>query len=80
MKVSPVICVVPTGDICGEAATWSASVNSVYWADINRFLIHCLNLEDKSVRSFHFDEAVVALSSQADWAHLIISNLFGLPG
>jgi len=62
MKVSPVICVVPTGDICGEAATWSASVNSVYWADINRFLIHCLNLEDKSVRSFHFDEAVVALS------------------
>ena len=62
MKVSPVICVVPTGDICGEAATWSASVNSVYWTDINRFLIHCLNLEDKSVRSFHFDEAVVALS------------------
>jgi sugar lactone lactonase YvrE len=62
MKVSPVICVVPTGDICGEAATWSASVNSVYWADINRFLIHCLNLKDKSVRSFHFNEAVVALS------------------
>ena len=35
MKVSPVICVVPTGDICGEAATWSASGNSVYWVDIN---------------------------------------------
>jgi sugar lactone lactonase YvrE len=62
MKVSPIICVVPTGDICGEAATWSARGNSVYWVDINRFLIHCLNLEDKSVRSFHFDEPVVALS------------------
>jgi len=30
MKVSPIICVVTTGDICGEAATWSASGNSVY--------------------------------------------------
>lgn len=62
VKLSPVICVAPTGDICGEAVTWSTIENSVYWVDINRFLIHCLNLEDKSVRSFHFDEAVVALS------------------
>ena len=34
------ICIVPAGDVCGEAATWDAAANRVYWTDINRFLLH----------------------------------------
>jgi len=55
-------CIAPVGDICGEAATWSADENTVYWVDINRFLIHSLEIQNNSVKSLFFDEPVVALS------------------
>jgi sugar lactone lactonase YvrE len=57
-----VVCVAPTGDVCGEGAVWHAGHNAVYWTDINRFLIHRLSLADSSVRSWFFDEPVTALS------------------
>ncbi len=57
-----VTCVAPTGDLCGEAATWSADENRVYWVDINRFLVHRLDLDRSAVTSHLFDEPVVALS------------------
>ncbi len=56
------ICIAPTGDVCGEGAVWHAPHNAVYWTDINRFLIHRLNLADHSVRTWLFDEPVTALS------------------
>ena len=34
------VCIVPAGDVCGEAATWDAAMNCLYWTDINRFLLH----------------------------------------
>lgn len=60
--IGEVRCVAPTGDICGEAATWSADENRVYWVDINRFLVHRLDVESGAVTSHPFDEPVVALS------------------
>ena len=51
----------PVGDRCGEAATWHAAEGALYWCDVNRFLIHRL-APDESVRSWHFDEPVTALS------------------
>ena len=56
------ICVAPTGDVCGDGAVWHASHNAVYWTDINRFLIHRLNVADHSVRTWMFDEPVTALA------------------
>ncbi len=56
------VCLAPTGDVCGEGAVWHAAHNAVYWTDINRFLIHRLNLADSSVRTWFFDEPVTALS------------------
>jgi sugar lactone lactonase YvrE len=56
------VCLAPTGDVCGEGAVWHAAHNAVYWTDINRFLIHRLNLVDRSVRTWMFDEPVTALS------------------
>ncbi|MBV6656558.1 MAG: SMP-30/gluconolactonase/LRE family protein [Devosiaceae bacterium] len=55
-------CVAPVGDVCGEAATWSAEEGALYWVDINRFLLHRLDYAGGQVRSFFFDEPVVALS------------------
>ncbi len=54
-------CVAPVGDRCGEAATWDANNALLYWADVNRFLIHRLDHQG-AVRSWFFDEPVVALS------------------
>ena len=56
------ICVVPAGDFCGEAATWDAAANCLYWTDINRFLLHAYDIQSKSTRSHIFDQPVVALS------------------
>ena len=55
------VCIAPTGDVCGEGAVWHAAHNAVYWNDINRFLIHRLDLADSSVRSWLFEEPVTAL-------------------
>lgn len=60
--VGEVQCVAPVGDVCGEAATWSADENRVYWVDINRFLLHRLDLASGAVTSHFFEEPVVALS------------------
>jgi len=59
--ISDPVCVAPTGDVCGEGVVWHAAHNAVYWNDINRFLIHRLNLADSSVCSWMFEEPVTAL-------------------
>jgi sugar lactone lactonase YvrE len=55
-------CVAPTGDVCGEGAVWAAAEGRLYWTDINRFLVHSLTVADGSVRTWFFDEPVVALA------------------
>lgn len=55
-------CIAPVGDRCGEAATWNEEDNVLYWSDVNRFLVHALDAQTDSVRSWFFDEPVVALS------------------
>lgn len=55
-------CVAPVGDRCGEGAVWHPKQRAVYWTDINRFLIHCYDEATGSVRTWFFDEPVVALA------------------
>jgi sugar lactone lactonase YvrE len=55
-------CVAPVGDRCGEAATWFDEERVLYWTDVNRFLIHAFDERTGAVRSWLFDEPVVALS------------------
>jgi sugar lactone lactonase YvrE len=71
--IGKVRCVAPTGDICGEAATWSADENRVYWVDINRFLVHRLDVTSRSVTSHLFDEPVVALSLTSREGTLLVA-------
>ena len=56
------ICRAAIGDRCGEAATWSADERALYWCDVLRFLIHRYDWDSGSVRSWVFDEPVVAMS------------------
>jgi sugar lactone lactonase YvrE len=55
-------CVAPVGDWNGEGAAWSDPDATLYWTDVNRFLIHALDTRSNSVKSWLFDEPVVALS------------------
>jgi sugar lactone lactonase YvrE len=48
--------------VCGEGVVWHAGHRAVYWNDINRFLVHRLNLADSTVRTWTFEEPVTALS------------------
>jgi sugar lactone lactonase YvrE len=54
-------CIAPTGDWCGEGPVWCAEEQSLYWTDINRFLIHRIS-SDGAVRSWFFQEPVTALA------------------
>lgn len=72
------ICIAPMGDICGEAATWSADENRIYWVDINRFLLHRLDLATNAVTSHFFDQPVVALSLTTSPGRLLVAQASGL--
>ncbi len=55
------VCEAPTGDQCGEAATWVPEENALYWTDVNRFLVHRLDAVEHTVATWLFDEPCVAL-------------------
>lgn len=63
-------CLVPAGDKCGEGALWAADEGAVYWVDINRFLIH---RHDGALRSWFFDEPVVALSLTTEAGRFLVA-------
>jgi sugar lactone lactonase YvrE len=62
ISIATPVCVAPTGDWCGEGAVWHAAEKSVYWTDINRFLIHRFDSVDRSVKTWFFDEPVTAMN------------------
>lgn len=66
-------CIVPAGDVCGEAVVWSKDEQAVYWSDINRFLIHRLDTRTDDVRTWMFDEPVTALGLTSQEGTLIIA-------
>lgn len=66
-------CETPAGDVCGEGVVWSDAESAVYWTDINRFLIHRMDTADASVRSWLFDEPVVALSLTSEDGRFLVA-------
>jgi sugar lactone lactonase YvrE len=62
IQIEEPICVAPVGDRCGEGAVWHAAERALYWTDINRFLIHRLDEETQSIRTWMFDEPVTAMA------------------
>jgi sugar lactone lactonase YvrE len=73
VKVGDVRCIAPIGDRCGEAATWCDKENVLYWTDVNRFLLHALDARTGAVRSWFFDQPVVALSLTENDDELLVA-------
>ncbi|SPE34896.1 conserved hypothetical protein [Candidatus Sulfopaludibacter sp. SbA3] len=65
-------CVAPAGDWCGEGPVWCETEQSLYWTDINRFLIHRLE-PGGAVRSWFFEEPVTALALTARTGTLAVA-------
>jgi sugar lactone lactonase YvrE len=66
-------CLVPAGDRVGEGAVWSESDGAIYWTDVCRFLIHRFDLASGSLRSWFFDEPVVAISLTTRPGQMLVS-------
>jgi len=65
-------CLAPTHDRCGEGALWIEHEQALYWCDVGRFLVHRYDLATQSVRSWSFDEPVVALAPTTDRSRLLV--------
>ena len=70
--MSDLTCVAPVGDWCGEAACWNADEGRVYWTDVNRFLTHSYDPRSGDVRSWLWDEPVVALSLTSEPGTMLV--------
>jgi sugar lactone lactonase YvrE len=55
-------CVVPAGDICGEGAVWHPEHRALYWADINRFLLHKFVPQTGTTQTWFFNEPVTSVN------------------
>ena len=53
-------CVAVTQDICGEGCIWHPELNTVFWTDINRGLLHRYSLASGAVDTWRFDQPVTA--------------------
>ena len=51
LKIEEPICIAATGDVCGEGVLWERDTQSVYWTDINRFLVHRYALQDGALKN-----------------------------
>jgi sugar lactone lactonase YvrE len=65
-------CAVPAGDICGEGAVWHPDQNALYWADINRFLVHRFDPSTGAANTWMFREPVTAVNLTADSELLLL--------
>jgi sugar lactone lactonase YvrE len=61
LRAGDPVCIAATGDECGEGILWEAASNSIYWTDINRFLVHRYRLEDAELKTWFFSEPVTCV-------------------
>ena len=73
-------CVAPTGDICGEGAVWHPEQEALYWTDINRFLVHKLDLAADTTQTWLFCEPVTSinLTTRDETLLLVLGSQIGL--
>lgn len=66
------VCVVPSGDICGEGAVWHPEAQRLYWTDINRFLVHCYHPLSGTTQTWFFPEPVTSVNLTTDPEQLLL--------
>lgn len=69
-------CLAATKDVCGEGCVWHRQLDSVFWTDINRGLLHQYSLASGSVESWSFGEPVtsVILTSHEQLIVLVLGS------
>lgn len=73
LTVPPEIhCLAQTADVCGEGVLFHAAENAVYWTDINRALIHRLDLATEALQTWQFDQPVTSLLLSTDLSRLVV--------
>lgn len=65
-------CVSPAGDFCGEGAVWNPQENALYWADINRFLVHRIVPGSRDTCTWFFNEPVTSVNLTTDPNQLLL--------
>ncbi|HYW58122.1 MAG TPA: SMP-30/gluconolactonase/LRE family protein [Polaromonas sp.] len=78
----PVECVANMGDDLGESPVWAPANQSLYWADINRGLIHCLDYKSGAVQTLGVGEPVgsFALAREGGFVAGLKSGVWQLDG
>ena len=61
LQVEEPICIAATGDVCGEGVLWERETQSIYWTDINRFLLHRYSLQNGTLKTWFFSEPVTCV-------------------
>ena len=76
LEIEEPICIAATGDVCGEGIVWEQETQSIYWSDINRFLVHRYAIKDRTLRTWFFSEPVtcVLLTSRPDTLALSLGS------
>jgi len=76
LKLGEPVCIAATGDKCGEGILWEAASNSIYWTDINRFLVHRYKLQNAELKTWFFSEPVtcVLATNKADTLVLVLGS------
>jgi sugar lactone lactonase YvrE len=76
LVVKEPVCIAATGDACGEGILWERDGESIYWTDINRFLVHRYSIKDGSLKTWYFSEPVtcVMATSRADTMALSLGS------
>lgn len=69
-------CLATTSDICGEGCVWHPQQNAIFWTDINRGLLHRLEIKSGAMETWNFDQPVtaIALTSQAELLVLVLGG------
>lgn len=74
--ITGIRCLAATGDVCGEGCVWHPQQNAVFWTDINRGLLHRLEIKSGHVETWRFDQPVtaVALTNRPELLILVLGG------
>jgi sugar lactone lactonase YvrE len=59
-------CIAATKDVCGEGVVWHPDEDAIYWADINRRLLHRYTPASSDIATWEFDQPVTAVTLTED--------------
>jgi sugar lactone lactonase YvrE len=69
---SMIRCLAKTADVCGEGVLYEAEHGAVFWTDINRGLIHRLELASGFLQTWNFDQPVISLLQTSDPKKILV--------